>query len=92
VFFTTLLPLLCVGAVSVVLFILHVLTYCFHQRILEAPKSRTLLESILADVLGKSVRVSTVLGKREVKTAELANVEIAQDDEIVRLASEIFNS
>lgn len=66
--------------------------YSFHQRILEAPKSRTLLESILADVLGKSVRVSTVLGKREVKTAELANVEIAQDDEIVRLASEIFNS
>lgn len=66
--------------------------YSFHQRILEAPKSRTLLESVLADVLGKSVKVSTVLGKREIKTAELANVEVAQDDEIVRLAAEIFNS
>jgi DNA polymerase III subunit gamma/tau len=66
--------------------------YSFHQRILEAPKSRTLLESVLADVLGKTVRVSTVLGKREIQASELANVEVAQDDEIVRLASEIFNS
>ncbi len=66
--------------------------YSFHQRILDAPKSRTLLESILADVLGKSVKVTTVLGKREVNREELANVEIAADDEIVRLASEIFNS
>lgn len=66
--------------------------YSFHQRILEAPKSRTLLESILADVLGKSVKVTTVIGKRELKASELANVEVAQDDEIVRLAAEIFNS
>lgn len=66
--------------------------YSFHQRILEAPKSRTLLESVLADVLGKSVRVTTVIGKREMKPSELANVEVAQDDEIVRLAAEIFNS
>lgn len=66
--------------------------YSFHQRILEAPKSRTLLESVLADVLGKSVKVTTVIGKREMKASELANVEVAQDDEIVRLAAEIFNS
>lgn len=66
--------------------------YSFHQRILESPKSKTLLESVLADVLGKSVKVTTVLGKREVKASELANVEVAQDDEIVRLAAEIFNS
>lgn len=66
--------------------------YSFHQRILETPKSRTLLESVLADVLGKSVKVTTVLGKRTINPQELANVEVAQDDEIVRLASEIFNS
>lgn len=66
--------------------------YSFHQRILEAPKSRTLLESILADVLGKSVKVTTVIGKRVVNPSELANVEAAQDDEIVRMAAEIFNS
>ena len=50
------------------------------------------MESILADVLGKSVKVTTVIGKRELKASELANVEVAQDDEIVRLAAEIFNS
>ncbi len=66
--------------------------YSFHQRILEAPKSRTLLESVLADVLGKSVKVTTVIGKRDMKSSELANVEVAQDDEIVRMAAEIFNS
>lgn len=66
--------------------------YSFHQRILESPKSRSLLESVLADVLGKSVKVSTVLGKREISTSELANVEVAQDDEIIKIASEIFNS
>lgn len=66
--------------------------YSFHQRILEAPKSKSLLESVLADVLGKPVRVTTVLGKRILRAEELANVEVAQDDEIVALASEIFNS
>jgi DNA polymerase-3 subunit gamma/tau len=66
--------------------------YSFHQRILEAPKSRTLLESVLADVLGKSVKVTTVIGKRDMKSSELANVEVAKDDEIVRMAAEIFNS
>jgi len=66
--------------------------YSFHQRILEAPKSRGLLESVLSDVLGKSTKVSTILGKRPVRIEEIANVEIAQDDEIVKIAAEIFNS
>lgn len=66
--------------------------YSFHQRILEAPKSRSLVESIFSDILGKSVRVSTVLGQRQVKREELQNVEVAADDEIIRIASEIFNS
>ncbi len=66
--------------------------YSFHQRIVESPKSRGLLESVLADVLGRSIKVSTVLGKRPVRIEELANVEVAQDDEIVKIAAEIFNS
>ncbi|MBI3485573.1 hypothetical protein HY025_01365, partial [Candidatus Daviesbacteria bacterium] len=66
--------------------------YAFHQRILEAPKSRNLLESVLSEVLGRSIKVSTVLGKRPVEREELANVEIAADDEIIRVAAEIFNS
>jgi DNA polymerase III subunit gamma/tau len=66
--------------------------YSFHQRILEAPKSRDLLESVLADVLGKPTKVSCALGKRPVRVEEIANVEIAQDDEIIKIAAEIFNS
>jgi DNA polymerase-3 subunit gamma/tau len=66
--------------------------YAFHQRILETPRSRTLLESVLSDVLGKPVRVTTRLGQRPLKIEELANVELAQDDEVVRIAAEIFNS
>ncbi|MBI2011909.1 DNA polymerase III subunit gamma/tau [Candidatus Daviesbacteria bacterium] len=66
--------------------------YSFHQRILEAPKSRTLLESVLTEVLGRSMKVSTVLGKREVQTEDIANIEVAADDEIIKIAAEIFNS
>ncbi|KKR25846.1 MAG: polymerase III, subunit gamma and tau protein [Microgenomates group bacterium GW2011_GWC1_39_7b] len=66
--------------------------YSFHQRIMDAPKSRDLLESVMSDVLGKSVKVSTVLGQRPMVREEIANIEVAEDDEIIRLASEIFNS
>ncbi len=66
--------------------------YSFHQRILQAPKSRNLLESVLSDVLGKASRVNTILGKRPVRVEELANVELAADDEIIQIAAEIFNS
>lgn len=66
--------------------------YSFHQRILEAPKSKDLLESIFSDILGRGVKVSTVLGQKPVRREELANVEIAADDEIIKIASEIFSS
>ncbi len=65
--------------------------YSFHQRILEAPKSRDLLESVFSEVLGKPVRVSTAIGVRPQRLEDIANVEIAAEDEIVSLASEIFN-
>lgn len=66
--------------------------YSFHQRILEAPKNRELLESILSDILGRIIKVSTVLGNRPAKTEDVANIEVAADDEIIRAAAEIFNS
>ncbi|TSC63992.1 MAG: DNA polymerase III subunit gamma/tau, partial [Microgenomates group bacterium Gr01-1014_93] len=65
--------------------------YSFHQRILEAPKSKDLLESVLAEVLGKVVKVSTVLGTRPQRVEDIANIEIAPEDEIISLASDIFN-
>ena len=66
--------------------------YSFHQRILEAPKNRDLLESILSDILGRNMRVSTVLGARTQRAEDIANIEVAADDEIIRAAAEIFNS
>jgi len=66
--------------------------YSFHQRILEAPKNRDLLESVISDVLGRSIRVSTILGNRPERREDIANIEVAADDEIIRVASEIFNS
>ncbi len=66
--------------------------YSFHQRILEAPKSRDLLESVLSEVLGKPTKVSCVLGNKPLKVEDIANVEIAADDEVVKAAAEIFGS
>ena len=66
--------------------------YTFHQRILEAPKNRDLLESILSDILGRTIKVTTVLGVRTSKKEDIANIEVAADDEIIRAAAEIFNS
>ncbi len=66
--------------------------YSFHQRVLETPKSRDLLESVLSDVLAKPVKIKTVIGKRPQRLEELQNVEIAADDEIIKIASEIFSS
>ena len=66
--------------------------YSFHQRILEAPKSRDLLESVLSEVLGKPTKVTCVLGNKPLKLEDIANVEIAADDEVVKAAAEIFGS
>lgn len=66
--------------------------YSFHQRILEAPKNRDLIESVLSDILGRSIQVSTTLGARPQRKEDVANIEVAADDEIIRAAAEIFNS
>lgn len=66
--------------------------YAFHQRILEAPKNRDLLESILSDILGRNIRILITLGSRPARREDIANIEVAQDDEIIRAAAEIFNS
>jgi len=65
--------------------------YAFHQRILEQPKSRDLIEAVLSDVLAESIKISTVLGDRLNRIEDIANVEVAAEDEIITMASEIFN-
>jgi len=66
--------------------------YSFHQRILEAPKNRDILESILSEILGRNIKVSTILGNRPPRREDVANIELAADDDIIRAAAEIFNS
>lgn len=66
--------------------------YSFHQRILETPKNRDLLEAILSDILGRSIKVSTILGSRQPRREDIENIEVAADDEVIRAAAEIFNS
>lgn len=66
--------------------------YSFHQRILEAPKNKDILESILSEILGRSIKVSTVLGNRPTRQEDIANIELAADDDIIRAAAEIFSS
>ena len=66
--------------------------YSFHQRILESPKNRDLIESIFSDVLSKPMRLAVTLGQRPNQSEDLANVEVAADDDIIRIAAEIFSS
>ena len=66
--------------------------YSFHQRILESSKNREILESIISDILGRNIKVSTTLGIRPQRHEDIANIEVAADDEIIRVAAEIFNS
>lgn len=65
--------------------------YSFHQRILDSPKSKDILEAVLSDVLSKPIKVKTLLGQRPQRVEDIANVEVAAEDEIITLASEIFN-
>ena len=66
--------------------------YSFHQRILEVPKNRDLLEGVLSDILGRNIKVLVGLGNRPERKEDIANIEVAADDEIIRAAAEIFNS
>lgn len=65
--------------------------YSFHQRILESPKSKDLLESVFSDVLSRPIRMSIALGQRPQRVEDVV-MEVAADDEVVRIAAEIFNS
>ncbi|MBI2020818.1 DNA polymerase III subunit gamma/tau [Candidatus Daviesbacteria bacterium] len=66
--------------------------YSFHQRILETPKNRDMLEGILSEVIGRAIKISTILGTPPQRREDIANIEVAADDEIIKIASEIFNS
>ncbi len=71
--------------------------YKFHKDMVDQPKNRELVERELGKILGKELRVKTVLGeksqaKRTVKPDEVKNVEEVADDDLVQKAVDIFNS
>ena len=65
--------------------------YAFHQRILEQPKNRDLLEAVISDVLSEPVKIVTVLGSHPQRMEDIANIELVKADEIITLAADIFN-
>lgn len=65
--------------------------YAFHQRIIEMPKNRGLLEALFSDVLSMPTKIQVVIGERP-EQSDVANIDLATDDEILRAAAEIFNS
>lgn len=66
--------------------------YSFHQRIIESPKNRSLLEALFSDVVARPVKIQVIVGERPDRDTEVANIDLATDDEILRAAAEIFNS
>lgn len=65
--------------------------YAFHQRIIEMPKNKGLLEALFSDVLSMPTKIQVVIGERP-EQSDVANIDLATDDEILRAAAEIFNS
>lgn len=69
--------------------------YRFHKERLEKAQNRRFLEGIIEDILGKSVRVRCTLTKPPKKEVEKKKDEVVltegQDEDIIRVAEEIFN-
>jgi DNA polymerase-3 subunit gamma/tau len=65
--------------------------YAFHQRIIEMPKNRGLLEALFSDVLAMPTKIQVIVGERP-EQSDIANIDLATDDEILKAAAEIFNS
>lgn len=70
--------------------------YKFHKDMVDQAKNRELVERELGKIVGKEVRVKTVLGEKaaakKIKVEEVANVEEVADDDLIQKAVEIFNS
>jgi len=61
--------------------------YSFHKEQLERQQNRLLLESAISKIVGKQIQIDFALAKRQ----ELALTD-AKDEDIIRVAEEIFNS
>ncbi len=70
--------------------------YKFHKDMVDQAKNKSLVEREIGNIMGKEVRIKTVLGeKREAKRIsvdEVKNVEEVASDDLVQKAVDIFNS
>jgi DNA polymerase III subunit gamma/tau len=70
--------------------------YKFHKDMVDQPKNRQLVEREIGIILGKELRVKTILGEkaegRRVRVDEIKNVEEVTGDELIQKAVDIFNS
>jgi DNA polymerase III subunit gamma/tau len=70
--------------------------YKFHKDMIDQAKNRKLVEEELAKLLGRDVRLKTVLGdrplSRRVKFEDVQNVEEVASEDLAQKAVDIFNS
>ncbi len=67
--------------------------YEFHQRKVDEPQNRVLVERVLSRVMGRSVKVKTVLApRRNSKVRPIRPQELVEKDELVRAAINLFNA
>ena len=70
--------------------------YKFHKDMVDQPKNRKLVEEELGKLLGRDVKLKTVLGEkpqsRRIKFEEVQNVEEVPAEDLAQKAVDIFNS
>lgn len=70
--------------------------YKFHKDMVDQAKNRKLVEEELAKLLGREVRLKTVLGEkpqaRKIKFEEVQNVEEVASEDLAQKAVDIFNA
>lgn len=68
--------------------------YAFHKDRLEEPKNLRLIEKVLSEALGETIRVKGVVGEKKKKNMgveDIKNVERVSDEELIDRAIDIFN-
>lgn len=68
--------------------------YSFHKDRLEEPKNLRLIEKVLSEALGETIRVKGVIGEKKKKNMneeDIKNVERVSDEELIEGAIDIFN-
>lgn len=66
-------------------------SYSFHKERLESPKSKEIIEKVLANKFGNRIRVKCVLRSKEGESLTDKNIETPKDPEVAKTALEVFD-